>query len=86
MKILLQQGISNQELYADLTYLSKSLEIQTYLIFSNVLLTVKKVGYILDIMRQTACLVFNPVMVEGYVTLFSCTAVVEPSDSLTAPM
>ena len=26
-------------------------------------------------MRQTACLVFNPIMVEGYAALFSCTAV-----------
>ena len=32
-------------------------------------------------MRQTAFLVFNPVMVEGYAALFSCTAVVQASDS-----
>ena len=25
-------------------------------------------------MRQTACLVFNPIMVEGYAALFSCMA------------
>ena len=35
-------------------------------------------------MRQTACLVFNPIMVEGYAALFSCTAVVQASDSMTA--
>ena len=40
----------------------------------------------LDIMRQTACLVFNPIMVEGYAALFSCTAVVQASDSMTASM
>ena len=28
-------------------------------------------------MRQTACLVFNPIMAEGYAALFSCTAVVQ---------
>ena len=33
-------------------------------------------------MRQTACLVFNPIMVEGYAALFSCTAVVQASYSL----
>ena len=37
------------------------------------------------IMRQTACLVFNPIMVEGYAAL-SCTAVVQASDSMTASM
>ena len=40
----------------------------------------KRAGYTLDIMRQTACLVFNPVMVEEYAALFSCTAVVQASD------
>ena len=44
----------------------------------------KRAGYSLDIMRQTACLVFNPIMVEGYAALFSCTAVVQASDSMTA--
>ena len=34
----------------------------------------------------TACLVFNPIMVEGYAALFSCTAVVQASDSMTASM
>ena len=36
----------------------------------------KRAGYSLDIMWQTACLVFNPIMVEGYAALFSCMAVV----------
>ena len=35
---------------------------------------------------QTACLVFNPIMVEGYAALFSCTAVVQASDLMTASM
>ena len=64
--------------------LRKSLEIQTSLIFSNV--RFKRAGYSLDIMRQTACLVINPIMVEGYAALFSCTAVVQASDSMTASM
>ena len=29
---------------------------------------------------------FNPIMVEGYAALFSCTAVVQASDSMTASM
>ena len=35
-------------------------------------------------MRQTACLVFNPIMAEGYAGPFCCTAVVQASDSMTA--
>ena len=64
--------------------LRKSLEIQTSLIFS--VNRFKRAGYSLDILRQTACLVFNPIMVEGYAALFSCTAVVQASDSMTASM
>ena len=67
--------------------LRKSLEIQTSLIFSNVIVNrFKRAGYTLDIMRQTACLVFNPIMVEGYAALFSSTLVVHASDSITASM
>ena len=60
--------------------LRKSLEIQ----FSLIVNRFRRAGYILDIMRQTACLVFNPIMVEGHAALFSCTAVVQASDSMTA--
>ena len=42
-----------------------------------------KKGYNLDIMRQTACLVFNPIMVECYAALLSCTAAVQASDTMT---
>ena len=42
--------------------------------FSNLLKRIvnrfKRAEYSLD-MRQTACLVFNPIMVEGYAALFS---------------
>ena len=58
--------------------------------FSNLLKRIvnrfKRAGYILDIMRQTACLVCNEIMVEGYAALFSCTAVGQASDSMTASM
>ena len=57
--------------------LRNSLEIQTSRI-------VKEEGYTLDIMRQTTVLVFNTIMVESYVALFSCTVVVQGSDLMTA--
>ena len=65
--------------------LRKSLEIQTSLnLLKRIVNRCKRAGYSLDIMRQTACLVFNPIMVEGYAALFSCTAVVQTSDSMAA--
>ena len=45
-----------------------------------------RVGYNLDIMRQSACLVLNPITVYGYGFLFNCTTVGQASDSMTALM
>ena len=42
-----------------------------------------RVGYNLDIMRQSACLVLNPIMVYSYGFLFNCTTVGQASDSMT---
>ena len=80
---LMQQGICNPEFYGDLVYKFKK-------IIGNLLKRIvnrfKRAGYSLDIMRQTACLVFDPIMVKGYAALFGCTAVVQASDSMTASM
>ena len=43
-----------------------------------------RVGYNLDIMRQSACLVVNPITVYSYGFLFNCTTVGRASDSMTA--
>ena len=88
LKKLMQQGICNPEFYGDLVYKFKKIIGNPN--FSNLLKRIvnrfKRAGYSLNIMRQTACLVFNPIMVEGYAALFSCTAVVQASDSMTASM
>ena len=88
MKKLMQQGICKPEFYGDLVYKFKKIIGNPN--FSNLLKRIvnrfKRTGYSLDIMRQIACLVFNPIMVEGYAALFSCTAVVQASDSMTASM
>ena len=55
-------------------------------LFKRIVNRFKRAGYTLDIMRQTACLIFNPIMVEGYAALFSFAAVVQASDSMTASM
>ena len=38
----------------------------------------------MDIMRQSACLVVNPITVDSYVFLFNCTMVGQASDLMTA--
>ena len=38
----------------------------------------------LNIMRQSACLVLNPITVYSYGFLFNCTTVCQASDSMTA--
>ena len=86
LKTLLQQGISEPELYGDLVYrfrkiVGKSNFSEQFRKLTN---RYKRIGYSLDIMRQTACLVVNPIIVDGYASLFNCTTVVRVSDSMTA--
>ena len=84
----LQQGICNSEFYGDLVYFKKIIGNPNLSdLFKSIVNCFKRAGYNLDIMQQAACLFFfNPIMVEGYAALFSCTAVVQASDSMTASM
>ena len=43
-----------------------------------------RVGYNLDVMRQSACLVLNPIMVYSYGFLFNNTTLGQTSDSMMA--
>ena len=45
----------------------------------------RRIGYNLNVMRQSACLVFNPIMVDNYAAFFNCTPVDRASDSMMAP-
>ena len=84
----MQQGICNQEFYGDLVYKCKKIIGNPNFsnLFKRIVNHYKRAGYTLDIMRQTACLVFNRIMVEGFAALFSCTAVVQASDPMMASM
>ena len=44
----------------------------------------KRIGYDLNVIRQYACLVINPVMVDNFVALFGCTPKDWASDSMMA--
>ena len=83
LKTLLQQGISELIFYGDLVYKFKrkpNFSDQ----FKKIVKRYIRVGYNLDIMRQSACLVLNPITVYSYGFLFNCTTVGQASDSLTA--
>ena len=53
--------------------------------FRKNIMRYKRIGYNLNVMRQSACLVINPFTVDGYATLFNCTPVDRASDSMMAP-
>ena len=74
----MQQGISNPEFFGDFVYKFKKIIGNPNFsdLFKRIVNRFKRACYTLDTLRQTACLVFFPIMVEGYAALFSCTAVV----------
>ena len=53
--------------------------------FRKIIMRYNCFGYNLNVMRQSACLVINPITVDGYAALFNCTPVDRASDSIMAP-
>ena len=51
--------------------------------FKKIIKRYKRVGYNMDIMRQSVRLVENQITVNGYGYLFNCTTVGQASDSMT---
>ena len=86
LKTLLQQGISEPIFYGDLEYKFKRTVGKPNFSdqFKKIVKRYKRVGYNLDIMRQSAYLVLNPITVYSYGFLFNCTTVGQASDSMTA--
>ena len=86
LKTLLQQGISEPIFYGDLVYKFKRIvgKLNFSDQFKKIVKRYIRVGYNLDIMRQSACLVLNPFTVYSYGFLFNCTTVGQASDSMTA--
>ena len=46
----------------------------------------KKIGYSVNVLPQTACLVVNPVTVGNFAFFFNCMPVGQTSDSRTVPI
>ena len=53
--------------------------------FIKIISHFKKIGYNINVLQQTACLVVNPTTVGNYAFLFICTPVGLTSDSMTVP-
>ena len=50
--------------------------------FKNVFMRYKRIGYNINVMQQSACLVINLVAVDSFSSLFSCTPVGRALDSI----
>ena len=85
LKSLLRQGLWEPEFYGDLVYKLK--KIVSSIIFSAQFIKIishfKKIGYNINVLQETACLVVNPIMVGNFAFLFNCTLVGRTSDSMT---
>ena len=86
LNTLLQQGISEPILYGDLVNKFKRIVGKPNLSdqLKKIVKRYIRVGYNLDIMRQSACLVLNPITVYSYGFFFNCTTGGQASDSMTA--
>ena len=51
------------------------IEVRLY-ILNKIIVRYKKIGYNIDVLRKTACLVVNPIKINN----FDCTTVGRPSD------
>ena len=50
--------------------------------FRKIIIRHKRIGYDINVMRQSACLVIYPVTVDSFAALFYCTPVDRASDSM----
>ena len=87
LKTLLGGGLSEPGFYGDLVCRLKRLGGITdfSLQFGRVISRCRRIGYNLNVVRQSACLVFSPIVVGGCAAFFGCTPVGRASDSMMAP-
>ena len=71
LKFLLHQGLSEPEIYGFLVYKFKEIVGRTnfYDQFRKMITLHKRIGYDLNVMRQSACLVINPITVYSFAPL-----------------
>ena len=76
------QGLSEPDFYGDLLYKFRTIvgndDFSTR--FRNITIRYKQMFYSMNVMRQTACLVVNPIMTNNFTPLLNCTAVGRASE------
>ena len=71
--MLLDEGLLEPD-YGDLIYKFKKLIGRNDFSFQFRKI-ITRIDYNLNVMRHSACLVFNPIMVDNYAAFFNCTPV-----------
>ena len=83
LKTLLLEGLSEPEFYGDLVYKFRKIigtKNDFPYHFKKIIVRYKKIGYNVDVLQQTACLVVNPIKVNSFAYRFNCTTVGRASD------
>ena len=81
IKTLLHQCLSEPEFYGDLVYKFKKIvgRADFFDQFRKIIVRYKRIVYNINIMRQSACLVFNPNTVINFASPFNCTSMMAPT-------
>ena len=53
-----------------------------FVAYIKIIIHYKKIGYNINVLQKTACLVVNPITVGNFAFLFNCTQVGWTSDSI----
>ena len=83
LKSLLLQGLPESEFYGDMAYKFRKIigKNDFPYRFKKIIVRYKTIGYNIDVLRQTACLVvFKSIQVNSFAYLFNCTTVGRASD------
>ena len=84
LNTILDEGLSEQEFMV--TWFINLRNKRNYFSFQfrKIITRYRRIGYNLNVMRQYACLVFNPIMVDNNVAFLNCTPEGRASDSMMA--
>ena len=87
LKSLMCQGLLEPDLYGDLVYKLKKIvhsnNFSAQLI--KIISSYKNIGYNINVLQPTACLVVNPITVGNFAFLYNCMPVGRRSGSMTVP-
>ena len=87
LKSFFRQGLLEPEFYGDLVFKLKRIvgpnNFSAW--FIKMISHYKKIGFNINLLQQTACLVVNPITIGNFAFLFKCTPVGRTSDSMIIP-